>query len=75
VGHVDSVGGTAQDRARRQGYRGNVIELVAQGSLQPDEFIAALSQMVNQSDLLDCRFRAAGAAVARRHLVLVFGDR
>lgn len=75
VAHVDGVGGTAQDRARRQGYRGNVIELVAQGAVQPDDFIAALLPMVNQSDLLDCRFRAAGVAVAGRHLVLVVGDR
>jgi uncharacterized protein YkwD len=75
VTHVDSVGGTAQDRARRQGYRGNVIELVAQGTLQPDDFMAALIQIVNKSDLLDCRFRAVGADVEHRHLVLVLGDR
>ncbi|HEY6793873.1 MAG TPA: hypothetical protein VI248_04235 [Kineosporiaceae bacterium] len=74
VAHVDGVGGTAQDRARRQGYRGSVIELVAEGSLQPDEFGAALPQLVNQSDLLDCRFRSVGAAVANRHLVIVLGD-
>jgi uncharacterized protein YkwD len=75
VSHVDGVGGTAQDRARRQGYPGNVIELVAEGSLQPDEFVAGLTQLVNQSDLLDCRYRSFGAAVAQRHLVIVLGDR
>jgi uncharacterized protein YkwD len=75
VSHVDGVGGTAQDRAARLGYTGKVVELVAAGALRPDEFGAALVQLVNRTDLLDCRFRSVGAAVADRHLVMVLGDR
>lgn len=75
VSHVDGVGGTAQDRAARLGYTGKVVELVAAGALRPDEFGAALVQLVNRTDLLDCRFRSVGAAVVDRHLVMVLGDR
>jgi hypothetical protein len=72
---VDSVGGTAQDRVSGRGYRGNVIELVATGTLRPDEFTSALGQLVRRTELLDCRFRSVGAAVADQHLVMVLGDR
>jgi len=75
VSHVDSVGGTAQDRVRRQGYRGDVVELVATGTLRPGEFGTALAGLVDRTDLLDCRFRSVGAAMAGRHLVVVLGDR
>lgn len=74
VSHVDDVGQTAQDRVRGQGYTGDVIELVASGTLRPVEFGAALTQLVKQTDLLDCRYRSVGAAVADRHLVMVLGD-
>lgn len=75
VSHVDHVGGTAQDRAGRQGYPGNVIELVAEGVLDPQELGATVAQLANQTDLLDCRFRSVGAGGADRHLVIVLGDR
>lgn len=75
VSHVDHIGGTAQDRAGRQGYPGNVIELVAKGVLNPDELGASVTQLANQTDLLDCRFRSVGAGGVNRHLVIVLGDR
>lgn len=75
VSHVDGTGGTALDRARRQGYQGNVVEIVAQGALDPDEFMTAFVRIANQSDVLNCRFRTVGAAESRRHLVIVLGDR
>ena len=74
VSHVDSVGGTAQDRAARLGYRGNVVELVATGALYPEELSAALVPLMNRTDLLDCRLRSVGAAVVDSHLVMVLGD-
>jgi uncharacterized protein YkwD len=73
--HVDALGGTAQDRARQAGYRGNVIELLASAVTDQDAFLNGLSPWADQTDLLDCRYRSFGAALDHGYLVVLVGDR
>jgi hypothetical protein len=75
VSHVDGIGGTALDRARRQGYAGDVVELTAEGRTSADGFGESLTHVADGTDLQDCRFRSVGAGVTDEHVVIVIGDR
>lgn len=75
LSHVDSLGGTAEDRVRREGYRGSVIEVLASAVIDPDTVAAGLGLWADRTDLLDCRYRSFGAALDRGYLVVLVGDR
>lgn len=72
--HVDSKGATARDRASRLGYQGSVIEMVAHGTRQVEDVVGAFDWVMADSDLLDCKYHSAGAAVIDGVWVLVLGD-
>lgn len=75
LSHVDSLGGTAQDRVRREGYRGNVIELLGSRVTDPAAVATDLARWIDLTDLRDCRYRSVGAALDRSYLVVLVGDR